>query len=152
VGSFLWQDVLRLQVLFRGIARCVLGNGATVTFWEDLWCNEVLVHKYPWLFSFARNEAISVQQFIQVHDLDNLFALPISPEAFVELLQLQDLLNQWNLCPQRITVGSLFGETKGIHQGATIKWCLPNVIRPLHSFCSGNLTARIESNSSCGWY
>jgi hypothetical protein len=84
VGSFWWKDILRLQVLFRGIAICVLGNGA-ITFWEDLWCDEVLSHKYPRLFSFTRNEAISVQQFTQAHDLDTLFALPISPEAFVEL-------------------------------------------------------------------
>jgi hypothetical protein len=99
VGSFWWKDILRVQVLFRGIARCVLGNGAIITFWEDLWCDEVLSHKYPQLFYFARNEAISVQQFIQAHDLDTLFALPISPEAFVELLQLQDLLNQVEVTP-----------------------------------------------------
>jgi hypothetical protein len=47
VGSFWWKDILRVQVLFRGIARCVLGNGAIITFWEDLWCDEVLSHKYP---------------------------------------------------------------------------------------------------------
>jgi hypothetical protein len=33
VGSLWWKDILRLQVLFRGTARCVLGNGA-ITFWE----------------------------------------------------------------------------------------------------------------------
>jgi hypothetical protein len=51
------------------------------------------------LFSFARNEAISVQHLIQAHDIDTLFSLPISLEEFVELLQLQDLLNQKEFTP-----------------------------------------------------
>jgi hypothetical protein len=36
VGSFWWRDLLRLNILFRGIATCTIGNGTTVTFWEDL--------------------------------------------------------------------------------------------------------------------
>ena len=32
VGSFWWKDVLRLNVLYRGIAKCSLGNGSTVLF------------------------------------------------------------------------------------------------------------------------
>ena len=36
VGSFWWKDVLRLNTLCRGIARCQVGDGTIVTFWEDL--------------------------------------------------------------------------------------------------------------------
>jgi len=32
VGSFWWKDVLRLNVLYRGIAKCKIGDGTTVTF------------------------------------------------------------------------------------------------------------------------
>jgi len=35
-GSFWWKDLLRLSVLFRGIARCHIGDGSTVLFWDDL--------------------------------------------------------------------------------------------------------------------
>jgi len=55
VGSFWWKDLLRLSVLYRGIARCQLGDGSTVLFWEDLWNTEVLAQKYPCLYSFVRN-------------------------------------------------------------------------------------------------
>ena len=32
VGSFWWKDILRLNVLYRGIAKCQVGDGTTVTF------------------------------------------------------------------------------------------------------------------------
>jgi hypothetical protein len=35
-GSFWWKDLFRLNILFRGIASCTIGNGTAVTFWEDL--------------------------------------------------------------------------------------------------------------------
>jgi hypothetical protein len=35
MGSFWWKDVLRLNILFREIARCELGDGSTVCFWDD---------------------------------------------------------------------------------------------------------------------
>jgi hypothetical protein len=36
-GSFWWKDLLRLHILFRGIAKFTIGNGVSVSFWEDLW-------------------------------------------------------------------------------------------------------------------
>jgi hypothetical protein len=36
VGSFRWRDVQRLSTIFRGIAHCTVGDGTTVSFWEDL--------------------------------------------------------------------------------------------------------------------
>jgi hypothetical protein len=30
MGSFWWKDVLRLNILFRGIAKCELGDGSLV--------------------------------------------------------------------------------------------------------------------------
>jgi hypothetical protein len=62
VGSFWWKDVQRLSTIFRNIARCSLGNGTTVTFWDDLWTDDVLAHRFPRLFSYARNPNISVNE------------------------------------------------------------------------------------------
>jgi len=89
VGSFWWKDVLRLSNIYKGIARCNIGNGSTVTFWEDLWCDEILANKHPRLFSFALDKSISVQQIMQTDDLALLFHLPLSEQAMQELVSLQ---------------------------------------------------------------
>lgn len=47
VGSFWCKDVLRLSTLFRGFARCTLGDGKSVTFWEDLWSDQILATNSP---------------------------------------------------------------------------------------------------------
>jgi retron-type reverse transcriptase len=89
VGSFWWKDVLRLSTHFRGIAHCVLGDGSTVMFWEDLWGSSLLADDFPRLFSFARNKHLSVKAVLDAPDLDTLFRLPLSHEAFEELQLLQ---------------------------------------------------------------
>jgi hypothetical protein len=43
LGSFWWKDVLRLNIIFRGIAKCELGDGSSVCFWDDLWTDSVLL-------------------------------------------------------------------------------------------------------------
>uniref|UniRef100_A0A0A9B1V0 Reverse transcriptase zinc-binding domain-containing protein n=1 Tax=Arundo donax TaxID=35708 RepID=A0A0A9B1V0_ARUDO len=42
VGSFWWKDVLRLNVIFKGVAKCTIGKGDTILFWDDLWSDSVL--------------------------------------------------------------------------------------------------------------
>ena len=59
-GSFWWKDVLRLSAFFRGIATCSFGCGKTIMFWADLWNNNLLEQKFPRLYSFAKNQKISV--------------------------------------------------------------------------------------------
>jgi len=89
VGSFWWKDVLRLNIIFRGIAKCELGNGASVCFWDDLWTDSVLSQTYPRLASFARNEDASVMEIMEADDLDTIFFLPLSQQACEELEMLQ---------------------------------------------------------------
>jgi len=94
MGSFWWKDVLRLNVLFRGIATCDLENGASVCFWDDLWLDGVLSHKYPRLASYAKSDGISILQVMQAEDLDTLFMLPLSEQALDELEALQEQLQE----------------------------------------------------------
>jgi hypothetical protein len=94
VGSFWWKDLLRLQLLHRGIARCSIGDGSSVTFWDDLWAPEVLSVKFPRLFSFASDASISVSQVMQAEDLDSLLQLPLSMQAYDELLELEYFISQ----------------------------------------------------------
>jgi hypothetical protein len=92
VGSFWWKDVQRLSTIFRGIARCAVGEGTTVTFWEDLWADGILAHRFPRLYSFAKDTSISVNGVMNAEDLDSLFMLPLSQEAFDELHMLEEVL------------------------------------------------------------
>ena len=92
VGSFWWKDILRLSNLFRGIARCTIGDGSTVLFWDDIWTDHILSEQYPRLLSFAKNTRASVQDMLQAHELENQFHLPLSQDAFEELEALQQQL------------------------------------------------------------
>ena len=93
IGSFWWKDLLRLSVLCRGIARCQIGDGSTVLFWDDLWSSEVLALKCLILSSCARNRRLSVKTVMQTEDLNTLFILPLSEQAYVQFQHLQqDLL------------------------------------------------------------
>jgi hypothetical protein len=62
-------------------------------FLGDLWAGEVPAQKFPRLFSFARDESISVAKIMQAEDLDTLFQLPLLREAFNEMMQLQVQIN-----------------------------------------------------------
>jgi hypothetical protein len=35
-GSFWWKDLLKLCDITKGIAQCLIGNGATIIFWTDV--------------------------------------------------------------------------------------------------------------------
>jgi hypothetical protein len=93
IESFWWRDVLRLNGIYRTIASCKVVDGSTVCFWEDNWSGMVLSNEFPRLFYFAINEAVSVQGIIQAEDLDDVFFLPLSVQAFDELQLLQDYLS-----------------------------------------------------------
>lgn len=93
MGSFWWRDVMRLSDIYRGIARCSrLGDGSTVTFWNDLWVQPALSDQYPRLHSFARKDGISVREVMVEEDLDAIFHLPLSAQAHEEFMQLQSYL------------------------------------------------------------
>lgn len=92
VGSFWWRDVMRLNTIYRRVARCTLGDGSMVSFWNDLWSSSVLSLEFPRLHSFAKCTSISVQSLMMEQELDELFYLPLSTQAHDELLLLQSHL------------------------------------------------------------
>jgi len=96
VGSFSGKDVLRLNTIYRGIARCTIGNGSTVTFWDDHWTHDILSSKYPRLYSFAKDQNISLQKIMQTEDISIIFNLPLSEHAMNELLLMQHDIQQVN--------------------------------------------------------
>jgi hypothetical protein len=92
VGSFWWKDILRLFVLLRSVARCEIGDGATVTFWEDPWDMSTLSQDYPRLASFALSTNVSVKVIMNAQNLDDIFLLPLSQQAYEEFQHLQTRL------------------------------------------------------------
>lgn len=82
--GFLWKDILRFNVMYRCIARCLIGDGSVVLFWEDLWIDGILSHEFPQLYSFATYQHISVKRSMEAEYFDNLFSLPLFIQASEE--------------------------------------------------------------------
>ena len=99
VGSFWWKDVLRLNVLYRGISRCSLGNGSSILFWEDLWGPVVLALAFPNLYQYAANTSASVLNIMMALDLVTVINLPLPQLAYEELINMQDLISRITFVP-----------------------------------------------------
>ena len=59
-GSFWWKDILRLNVLFRGVAICSPNKGDTLSFWEDIIYGEVGAEVFPNLYPYAKDPKASL--------------------------------------------------------------------------------------------
>jgi hypothetical protein len=92
-GSFWWKDILQLNVYFRGVAMCIPNHGNIVSFWEDLINGRVHSEIFPHLLGFAKDPRISLWALRHSASLINCFRIPMSREAYNELLQLQNFLN-----------------------------------------------------------
>jgi hypothetical protein len=91
-GSFWWRDLLKLCDIYRGIAKCSVGDGSTALFWSDIWNDHILQDKFPRLFSFAKDNLISVARFLSTKQMDKFFHLPLSSEAWHEYQALQVII------------------------------------------------------------
>ncbi|WVZ76880.1 LOW QUALITY PROTEIN: hypothetical protein U9M48_024802 [Paspalum notatum var. saurae] len=97
IGSFWWKDILKLLHKFRELVVCKAGDGASLLFWEDTWLHEKLAQKFPGLASFALDRLVSVKDIQDANDLASIFYLPLPEQAFEELLQLDEMLNNSEL-------------------------------------------------------
>lgn len=119
VGSFWWKDVFRLHNLYRGVARCSIGDGSTVLFWDDAWSQEVLSNKYPHLFSFAHSDHSSVKHIMDAQDLESIFFLPLTLSCW----NYKSTCNRFHTRWKRKTSGHSFGELLIIHQVECTSMC-----------------------------
>jgi hypothetical protein len=68
-----------------------VGDGTSILFWKDYWQSEgLLCEKYPRLFSFVIEEDATVVDLINQNMSENLFALPLSAQAYDELQEIQN--------------------------------------------------------------
>ena len=96
-GSFWWKDNIKLLDKFKGIATVNLADGRTCLLWCDIWEGQVCAQAYPELFSFAKLENLSVQKALSTTSIVQLFHLPLSSEAYSQLLLLYGKLDGLNL-------------------------------------------------------
>lgn len=101
LGSFWWKDNLKLLDLFKGFAKCQVGKGNSAFFWTDMWQDRVLHLQYPQLFSFARNEKVTVAVGAELATNQT----SAGPAAFSPKLYLTDF--QWFL--HVLLIPSLWG-------------------------------------------
>ena len=102
-GSFWGRDILKLYDKFCLFVTPQVHAGDTVVFWLDRWQidNRVIALKdrFPRLHSFAIDDMISVKNFFDYQSMVEGFHLPFSSEAYLELSQLQALLQPISLDP-----------------------------------------------------
>jgi len=96
-GSFWWRDILKLLTQFKGIAVVSIQDGKSCFLWHDLWNGMVCIQAFPELFSFAKNQLISVSVAANSPLLHYLFHLPLSPEAYDQYFVLTNAIQSLNL-------------------------------------------------------
>jgi hypothetical protein len=67
-------------------------QGNSILLWKDKWTDISLQEKWPHLFSFVKNESISLKEALDSPHVPELFQLPLSEEALVQLNFFQALL------------------------------------------------------------
>jgi hypothetical protein len=97
VGSFWWKDIFRLKDLYFLITTCQLGDGSSILFWRDKWAGECLDEMMPNIAQFVRFPNISVKEVSEASCLEDLFIIPISQAAAIELDNLRELVHGFTL-------------------------------------------------------
>jgi hypothetical protein len=133
-GSFWWRDNLKILTQFKGIAMVTNMDGKSCFLWLDMWNDMIHREAFPKLFSFAKNQSISISVATSTQHFHELFHLPLSPEAFarfqtlstsVQNLSLQATPDQWSyiwgsvLFSSSMTYKKLIGHR---HIHAAFKW------------------------------
>jgi hypothetical protein len=97
-GSYWWRDVAALMDNYRSVARPDVKSGETVLFWTDAWNFDestiTLSERFPRLFSFAKDDKISVRDMALMIDRSEEFHRPLSAQAYEEFCFIQDKLDQ----------------------------------------------------------
>jgi hypothetical protein len=69
-----------------------VGAGNTCSLWLDQWEGQTPCRTMPELFSFVRNQFLTINKAKTIMDLNSILHLPISQEAYLQLVQLAQML------------------------------------------------------------
>jgi hypothetical protein len=101
---------------FRDTSWVQINEGDTALFWYDHWKigEEVttLQTRYPRLFSYAKDPWITVKEVFETQDLFGNFHLPLSEQAYEELITLQSLMESHSRVTGLKDVWSWQGSTR----------------------------------------
>jgi hypothetical protein len=94
-----------------------VGAGDTCSLWLDQWEGKIPCKTMPELFSFARNQFLSINKAKSILDLNSILHLPISQEAYLQLIQLAQMLENMTALNEpdiwSLTSGPMFGAHLG---------------------------------------
>ena len=82
---------MRLIDSYKSMARCTIGDGKSSLFWSDLWHTNCLDQLFPHLYSFVRDQNLSVQNVLMFEYLEDLFHLPLTQEACLEFELMEEI-------------------------------------------------------------
>jgi hypothetical protein len=77
---------------FKNLAECDFIQGNSIFLWKDRWAAHTLKETWPHLYSFCKDEDISISQALPAHDMTDLFHLPLSEEALLQFQLFQAML------------------------------------------------------------
>lgn len=96
-GSFWWRDTLNFLSDFKQFASPHVENGESALFWHDSWHIQSLATSAPELFSFAKNKMITVHKAFNQEAFSDLFQLPLSQPAFIQMQEIQQIMENMPL-------------------------------------------------------
>jgi hypothetical protein len=73
---------------FKGIAKANFGTWDTILLWTDLWNGSIMQHTYPHLYSFAKDNQVTVKTVLELDSLEEHFHLPLLVEAHQQFCEL----------------------------------------------------------------
>jgi putative hemolysin len=98
-GSYWCRDVAKLMDNYRSVAKPEVKSGETVLFWSDEWevdySRVPLQQIFPRLFSFAKDEKISVRDMVMLQHRSEEFHLPLSSQAYDEYMLIQQFTRRF---------------------------------------------------------
>ena len=61
-NSPIWNDLLKVKVIYLKGRIMIVGNGQSTDFWQDAWCGTMpLKEKFPDLFAICNTNVVSVE-------------------------------------------------------------------------------------------
>jgi hypothetical protein len=97
-GSYWWRHLTKLMDKYRTVAKPEFHCGDTILFWSDEWeingSREPLRDRFGRLFSYAKDDKISLRDMMLLQDKFEEFHLPLSGRAYDELMILEGWLAQ----------------------------------------------------------
>jgi len=91
---------MKLLETFKSFSTVQVQNGDACLFWHDKWLQQPLKEDYPELYSFALNNNVSVTNYYAHQQLQEIYSLPLSTEAFQQFQLVHSFIEHFPLTDQ----------------------------------------------------